>query len=115
MKLSILQQYLRIFVPNRKSNIQLFVTIHIVIWLTLAFYIVDFVLALIERKPCEKNWIPELKGTCFDIQGTFRYTGIVNVISDFVILFLPMRCIWKLQMETKRKAFVLGIFGMGIL
>ena len=41
--------------------------------------------------------------------------GFVNAIVDLYILLLPMRMVWMLQMSTKRKALVCGLFALGIM
>ena len=115
VKLSILFQYLRIFVPNRKGNMVLYVMIHLLICTTLVFYTCDVIIAIVMREPCEKIWAPNLhRGNCFDFQAVFRATGTFNMINDILILILPMKCIWDLQMEKRRKLMIMGIFGTGV-
>ena len=41
--------------------------------------------------------------------------GFVNAAVDLCILILPMRMVWMLQMSTKRKALVCGLFALGIM
>lgn len=87
IKLSILLQYQRIFVPNRKSNLPLFVGIQACIWSSLLFYLADIVITIMMREPCVAIWNSALNsGKCFDINGTYRGTGLFNVVSDFAIL-----------------------------
>lgn len=67
IKLSILLQYLRVFVPNRKGNMRLFVAIQIVIWSSFLFYFADTVFAISLCSPQERVWNKLITtGHCFD-------------------------------------------------
>ncbi|OQE04699.1 hypothetical protein PENVUL_c030G01113 [Penicillium vulpinum] len=52
-------------------------------------------------------------GSCIDKGFAFKLLAIVNVITDVLILALPVRPVIQLQMETKRKVQVMGIFFLG--
>lgn len=41
------------------------------------------------------------------------YPSVMNVITDVMILCLPIKYVVRLQMETARKLQVLGAFGLG--
>ena len=114
IKIAILLQYLRIFVPDRKANMPLFVAIYIVSCCILVFYFVDTIFMIIMCLPREKIWdllMPE--GRCFDSHAAYMATGIFNVVSDFTILVLPMIPIWKLQLPFKKKVMILAVFSTG--
>ncbi|CAJ2511778.1 Uu.00g074030.m01.CDS01 [Anthostomella pinea] len=54
------------------------------------------------------------KGTCTVDTGTFFWTyGALNAFFDFLILFLPILSILRLQMSSKKKAAVCGIMLLG--
>lgn len=89
IKLSILLQYLRIFVLNRKSSRALFISIQILIWTSFSFYLVDTVFEIAMCIPRERIWnILMTDGHCFNGNAACIATGIFNVISDFSILVL---------------------------
>jgi len=116
IKLSILLQYGRIFVPNRKNNMALYVAIQILVWSNIGFYFVDTIFAIISCSPREKIWNRLITtGHCFDINATYMATAILNVVSDFSILILPMIPIWKLQMPLKKKCVMTAIFATGAM
>lgn len=116
IKLSILLQYLRIFVPNRKGNMAMFLTIHLIIWCNLLFYLLDVAFFIGLCNPRRKVWQPWLPGGhCFSSDIWNMASGTFNAVSDFTILFLPMPCLWKLQMPLKRKMITIGIFATGSL
>lgn len=41
--------------------------------------------------------------------------GIGNVVTDFILIMLPVPIVWTLKMKTSQKLAVLGIFGIGSL
>ena len=52
---------------------------------------------------------------CVDI-GIFTLTcGILNIITDFLCLVLPVPMIWNMQCERRTRLAILGMFGMGFL
>ena len=115
-KLSILLQYLRIFVPNRKSNMFMFVGVQVCIWSLFLFYLVDTAFLIKICTPRRKIWNPLMTtGHCFNETALYLAQGVINVISDFMIFFLPMPSLWKLQMPRKRKILTMTVFATGFL
>jgi hypothetical protein len=54
-------------------------------------------------------------GHCGDLASFGLYTAITTLISDAMVVVLPMPMLWRLQMETKRKIGLSVVFGMGIM
>lgn len=116
IKLSILLQYLRIFVPNRKGNMSLFVAIQSCVWSCFIMYLVATICAIAQCVPREKIWNPLMTtGHCINNSAAYLSTAIFNVITDFAILILPMPSLWKLQMPVKQKILTTAIFATGFL
>ncbi|KAI4213374.1 MAG: hypothetical protein LQ349_009283, partial [Xanthoria aureola] len=114
IKVSILLQYLRIFVPHRKGNLPLFVAIHVVMSCIILIYSVETIFMIIMCLPREKIWNKlEPGGHCFNAHVAYMATGIFNVLSDFAILILPMVPIWKLQLPMRKKIMMLAVFATG--
>ena len=114
VKESILVQYLRIFVPNRRADMGLFMTIHGLIWIVFLFYLVVTVFQIAMCSPRERIWNKLItEGHCFNEDVAFRTIGVFNVISDLAVLIVPMVPIWKLQLPLKRKMLIIGIFATG--
>lgn len=112
-KLSILLLFLRIFVPSRKSKT--FYLVHILLWTNLVFYLADTIVEIFECTPRRKIWLPKTSGKCVNISSLILITAIINVISDFSILLLPMASIWRLQLEINQKLGITAIFAAGLL
>ncbi len=65
--------------------------------------------------PISYRWDYTAKGGyCGDERSLSLYIAIVNLIQDMIVVVLPMRVLWRLQMATHRKAAVSCIFGLGI-
>ena len=71
IKISILLQYLRIFVPSRKDNMALFVAIQITAWSIVAFYVLVAIFELAMCNPRSKIWHP--LSTVQFLQSYFSY------------------------------------------
>jgi hypothetical protein len=80
------------------------------------FYISVTVAVIFECLPRAKAWDPTIPGHCVNQNVLLTSTGPANLISDFLIFFLPVWAIWHLQMPFNRKisasaAFAIGLFG----
>ena len=116
VKVSILLQYLRIFVPSRNGNLPLFVAIHLCMWIVIIVYLVFTFFDIFLCTPRAKLWDPSITtGHCFDGNDTFEASGIFNVVSDLIILILPMPTLWRLQLSLKRRLLTMGVFAAGFL
>ncbi|KAL8819728.1 MAG: hypothetical protein Q9223_001916 [Gallowayella weberi] len=114
IKVAILLQCLRIFVPHRRGNLPLFVSIHVLMWCNVMFYIFHVIFMTIMCLPREKIWNKlEPEGHCFNTYAASIASGIFNVLSDFAILILPMVPISKLQLPMRKKIMMLAVFGTG--
>ena len=112
-KLSILLLYLRVFIPSSKSKTFFFV--HLLLWTNLFFYLIGTLIKIFECTPRSKIWMPKREGHCVNVELLILVAAIINVISDFTILILPMISVWGLQMGTKQKFGVSAVFAAGIL
>lgn len=116
VKASILLQYLRVFVPNRKADWSLYIAIHLVLWTCFLFYVTILFLQIFACHPRERIWdLLITEGSCLDGEASSLATGIFNVLSDFAILILPMVPIVKLQLPLARRLLLIAVFATGIL
>ena len=116
IKLAILLQYRRIFVPNRQGSLPMYLTLYITMAIIVTFYIIAMIFNIVECTPREAIWNPFVQGaSCFNRDGLFQATGVFNVVSDFTILIIPIPKIWQLQMTRSRKIAVTGLFATGLL
>lgn len=114
VRLSILLQYLRIFAPTRKGNMFVFVGVHICIWSNFIFYFFMTVFEITICTPRTKIWNPLITGHCFSFVAPLQASAVFNVLSDVLILLLPMPCVWRLHLPLKKKVLMTMIFAAGL-
>ena len=115
-KLSLLFQYLRIFVPSRHHDKLMYYSIHLLIWANVFFCVINFFLFLFECTPRAASWDPFVDngGSCLNPLD-FVVSAIFNIAFDCAILILPIRRVWRLQLTLQRKLGISLIFGAGAL
>lgn len=115
IKLSILLQYVQVFVPLNSRN-AIYWTSHALIWTNMVFYIISEFLEGFACKPIAKAWDPLItNGHCINILAINVAASSINSVSDIAILVLPQVTIWRLQMALKRKIQISAIFLIGFL
>ncbi|KAB8247538.1 hypothetical protein BDV35DRAFT_379709 [Aspergillus flavus] len=112
-KLSILLLYLRVFAPAKRSWMYIF--IHGLLWFNAAFYLADTLLEIFACVPREKIWHPDVHGHCVNVNVMILATAILNTISDFSLLILPIFSVWRLHMRNTQKLGISAIFAAGLL
>lgn len=67
-------------------------------------------------RPFPMNWDPTIPGGyCGDQVLSFTVTGVLNLLTDVMVLVLPMPYLAKLQMRLYKKLVLLGVFSIGFL
>ncbi|PYI06609.1 hypothetical protein BO78DRAFT_368572 [Aspergillus sclerotiicarbonarius CBS 121057] len=111
-KLSIFLLYVRVFAPSAKCNPFWF--IQLLIGLNFLFYLADIIVKICECTPQARIWDKTVPGHCIDLNVPILVTSIVNVISDIMMLLMPIRCVWRLQIPVRKKLGISAIFAAGI-
>lgn len=65
-------------------------------------------------QPVAYRWNRTIDGICGDQKRLDLFIAVFNLILDVTVVVLPMPILWGLQMPTKKKVVLSGIFGMGI-
>ncbi|OQD81246.1 hypothetical protein PENANT_c028G02056 [Penicillium antarcticum] len=99
----------RVFSPFRKCII----FIRIFMGIMLAYYIPAVIVKIRICNPIPRFWDPKVAGTCLDKNSIILADAVVSVVSDLIVLILPIPLTLSLQMSTKRKMRVMGILGAG--
>ena len=107
-KLSILLLYFRLFSAKRTFRI----LIHIGIITTLLNHVVGTILAITLCLPSDPL---EYSRCSHKLNPLDVVISIINIISDFYILFLPLLVISQLQMRRNKKIGVGAVFCTGFL
>ncbi|KAF1940413.1 hypothetical protein EJ02DRAFT_456042 [Clathrospora elynae] len=109
-KISILCLYLQIF-PIQWVVWSSYATISIIVSWTIATILAGSLIC----RPFAFNWDKTiLGGSCGDQVTSFTVTGIINLITDLMVLLLPMQPLYQLQMATYKKVTLVSVFGLGI-
>ncbi|KUI60553.1 hypothetical protein VP1G_07728 [Cytospora mali] len=110
-KLSILLLYVRLFYPKGVARSLFWWIIQAVIWLNF-LYTVGLILAIaLQCVPYHKPY----GSSCVDQYMVLISASIINIISDLLVLLIPMASLWRLNMSRKRKWAVWALFAFGTL
>jgi len=113
VKLSYLLFYLRFFTLKEHR-----IWVWICMGLVVAYWLGSMLATFLLCTPLEANWNPLLaRKYCPDHKHStaFVATGIFNMITDLIIILLPIPFIRKLQMTRGAKIGLVAIFAIGLL
>ena len=65
--------------------------------------------------PFEMNWNPAIPGHCASYNVAFVTIGIFNMITDLIIMLLPIPFLRTIQMAIGIKVGLVAIFSIGLL
>ncbi|CAI7662241.1 unnamed protein product [Penicillium glandicola] len=107
-KMSILLMYYRIFrFPYFKTWAYIIGTF-IILWVICITFLFIFICV-----PVQKLWYPQLPGRCINQVATWVSNAVSTIVTDVVILLLPLPQIWKLQLRTSEKIAISFAFSLG--
>ncbi|KAL4916725.1 hypothetical protein BDW62DRAFT_202386 [Aspergillus aurantiobrunneus] len=110
-KISILFLYLRIF-PVRWVVWSSWATITVIV----AWAIATILAGCLICRPFAFNWDKTIAGgSCGNQVTSFTVTGVINLLTDVVVLVLPMPSLSRLQMATYKKVTLIAVFGLGLV
>lgn len=108
-KLSILLLYVRLFFPKGVTRSTLWWIIQVVVWLNF-LYTLGLILALaLQCVPYDRPY----GSSCVDQYMVLISASIINIISDILVLIIPMASLWRLNMSRRRKWAVWALFAFG--
>lgn len=109
VKMSMLAFYLRVFVNKglRRATVAAMV-------FTMTWSIANIIQVFLICRPFARSYDPSVPGTCGDQIASFIAIGSFNVVTDCIILSLPLTTIWNLKMKTPAKLGLTGVFLVGL-
>ncbi|PSR79794.1 hypothetical protein BD289DRAFT_485381 [Coniella lustricola] len=111
VKFSMLRFYARIFAINKTFTIAVWTAATVIFLWMVSVVLETFLLC----RPLAYNWDTTIAdGTCGNRQAVYVGAGVSNMVTDFMVLLLPVPFVWKLKMPTASKMGLLGIFCLGI-
>ncbi len=111
IRISMLLFYIRIFVVRRFRTIcWIFIALNLMTLISVIFA------SCLICQPILYGFDKTIPGGhCGNLAQFELFTGIMSLVSDSVIVILPMPMIWRLQMHTKNKVGISIVFGMGTM
>lgn len=82
-----------------------------VIWTAVAVLVAFFIC-----RPLSDNWLLDLKNrNCGNQPAADGTLGVVNLMTDIIVLIMPVSYLWRLKLETYRKVALIATFSLGVL
>ncbi|CAH0052153.1 unnamed protein product [Clonostachys solani] len=114
IKIAILLEWLRIFVPTGTRG--WFWRISWSLLILVSMYYVGAILTLVfSCIPHEKIWNTTMPGRCSDTSLIFITSASINLVSDVIMLILPQKKIWGLKLTLQRKFHISLAFSIGLM
>ncbi|KAJ5312061.1 hypothetical protein N7508_002891 [Penicillium antarcticum] len=111
-KISICCFYLRIF-PDRRLR----TATYIVIGLNVSYLIAFVLISVFQCRPLHGAWLHwdgEGNYQCNHINAQGWAAAIINMVLDILVMVLPLRQLYNLNLSTRKKAYVMCMFSLGI-
>jgi hypothetical protein len=97
--------------PNRFYRITVWVTLFVIV----GAYTSIFFSLLFACRPIAASWNPLLQpvAECINRGAIYIATAVIGIITDVLLIALPVPTIWGLQMPMKQKVGLTIMFGVG--
>ena len=102
-----------VFIPHKSGKI--YQIIHGFVWGIGAIHFAIMLWVIFKCTPPERIWNPNAEGHCISIVAGLLLSGVVNVVSDLLILSLPIYIALHLKLRPNRKAVVVAVFSTGAM
>ena len=111
IKFSILLFYKRLFPTQRMKLACNMIGIFLIVW-----YLAFQITAIVQCIPTSFYWNKRTEhGHCIKIVPFYTALASTNVVTDVVLLILPMPLVWRLQIKTVKKIGLTITFLLGTL
>ena len=112
-KVSVLMQLQHIFVTHNQGPV--FYLIQALMWANFAFYVSYLFVDIFQCVPRDKIWDSAIPGKCISLNVLLIAPAGINILSDCLILVLPMIVVIRLKITLKNKLTIIAVFGSGLL
>ena len=107
-KISILTLYLRLAAENSFRRL---------VWIVIVFVSVSWIPNILgvifQCSPVHKAWDMKTRGHCININALFFANAGVDIFQDALIYVLPMRMLYQLQLPSRERYAIMGVFAVG--
>jgi len=109
-KISLILFYVRIF-----HHIAWFKKIsYATIGFLLVYLVTTTIVSVLQCRPIQRAWMDGPKDQCIALLSFFVFNGAVAVMTDLIVLGLPLPLVWGLQLPMSQKLSLIPVFGIGI-
>ncbi|KAJ5617873.1 hypothetical protein N7537_002987 [Penicillium hordei] len=108
IKFSILALYKRLFAVRHMTIAVNVVFVFICLWVV-GVYVAGALICI----PAKKFWDPSVEGACLDSAKFYYGIQIPNILTDLILLIMPMRVVWTLPIPKAQKALLSAVFLVG--
>ncbi|PYI25925.1 hypothetical protein BP00DRAFT_467463 [Aspergillus indologenus CBS 114.80] len=109
VKVALLSILTRIFAPYRTKILM----IYFFLGCLCVYYIIAEIVKIRMCDPIPGYWTGSPKAKCMDQQAALIADSVISVVSDLIILILPLPLTWSLQMSRSKKMRVIGMLSAG--
>jgi hypothetical protein len=107
---SFLLQYRRIFAGSETlKKICLLFLVFVAVWAVVQCLLISFACIPLAM------FVPSMADKCLPALTLWYISAAVNILTDFVILLVPLRSVYHLKLRTQKKIFLVSIFCLGFL
>ena len=102
--------YLRIF-TSKTFRLACYINLGIVA----AFTIGSTIATILQCIPIGASWDKSIDATCINSTAFWHAFAVINILTDAIILFLPVREVLLLHLDRREKFGLLALFSLGAL
>ncbi|PVH72916.1 hypothetical protein DL98DRAFT_552929 [Cadophora sp. DSE1049] len=115
LKAAILLDWCRIFVPSNRTRNSFWWGCMFIIFVQVAWGLACVILLNMQCVPHAAIWKFYLPSKCYSLHKVMLTSACVQVFSDWCMVLLPHRVIWRLQMSWQKKIGISILFGVGTM
>ncbi|KAF9886583.1 hypothetical protein FE257_011355 [Aspergillus nanangensis] len=108
IKLSILALYKRLF-----STTRMVVAVHAVAVFIVVWCVGIWVAGTLQCVPVRKFWDASVDGACIDPARFFYGVQVPNILTDLMVLVMPLKTVWTLPISKRQRLLLSGVFAVG--
>ncbi|KAK0662826.1 Acetylcholinesterase [Lasiodiplodia hormozganensis] len=109
-KLSVTVQFFRIFVTPKTLLVTKCTIAFVMSWT-----IISVCVAAFECIPTARYWDKRIPGKCINGSDTFLANASMNILTDFIIIGIPVPSLFKLQVSIAKKIGLMFAFSLGLV
>ncbi|WDK19991.1 integral membrane protein [Colletotrichum graminicola] len=109
-KIAILLLYSKIFSTHAMA-----MAARIMVGFTAVWTVVTILVAILICRPLSDNWLLDIMNrNCGNQPAADGTMGVLNMITDIIVLIMPISHLWKLRLETYKKVALIVTFSLGV-